>query len=341
MGRKPSCTPVLRGIIVNMYCAMNRSMADIAQELKISKTMVFQAIKAYGQNGTLENSVRRKRQRKTTETDDRAIVRLSKKDPFLTAPMIHRAMQPQISQNISSRTIQRRLAEVGLRGCIARRKPLVSKINIAKRLNFARQHLKKSLSFWQNVLWSDESKFNLLGSDGKTYVRRPQNQSLNPRYTIKTLKHGGGNIMVWGAFSWRGVGPLVLVQGRMDQYQYKEILEKHMMPYFVDKMDDGRIFQHDNDPKHTARSVKSYLNEATVSVLEWPPQSPDLNPIENLWSHVERQMEGRKYRSSVELFESVTEIWKSIPADVCRKLVDSMHKRCQEVLRNKGYPIKY
>ena len=71
-------------------------------------------------------------------------------------------------------------------GRVARKKPLVSKRNLVSRLKFAKQHVHKDLSFWQNVLWTDESKFNRFGSDGKQYVRRPQNQELSPRYTHKT-----------------------------------------------------------------------------------------------------------------------------------------------------------
>ena len=81
------------------------------------------------------------------------------------------------------------------------------------------------------MLWTDESKFNRFGSDGKQYVRRPQNQELSPRYTLKTVKHGGGKVIVWGSFSWCDVDPLHRTQGTIDQHIYQEILENVMLPY--------------------------------------------------------------------------------------------------------------
>lgn len=74
------------------------------------------------------------------------------------------------------------------------------------------------------------------GSDGKTYDRRPTNQELNPRYTIKTIKLGGGNIIVWGAFSWSGVGTIVQISERMNQHVYKRIPQDVKLPFFFDEI---------------------------------------------------------------------------------------------------------
>lgn len=341
MGRMKSCTPEMRAIIVRKYCNDKMSMAAIAKDLAVSKSMVYNAIRVYTSTGSIQNPPRSNPPRKTTQQDDRAMARISKKMPFSTASDVLRELEPDLQQSISVRTVRRRLNEFGLRGCIARRKPLVSTTNLMKRLKFAKLHRDKSVSFWKRILWSDESKFNMFGSDGKVYVRRPINKSLDPRYTIKTLKHGGGNIMVWGAFSWSGVGPLVRINGRMDQYQYRDIMADVMIPYVDENMTMTCIFQHDNDPKHTSRTVKACLSEFSVAVLEWPPQSPDLNPIENLWSIVERKMKNNHSRTPDMLFEKVKEIWQSIPVDVCQKLVESMPRRCSDVITNKGYPTKY
>lgn len=341
MGKKKSCTPALRELIVGCYQNEKQSMSAIAKRFCCSKKMVFGAIQLFKRTGSFENRKRMPMPRKTSPYDDRIICRTSKANPFLTSTKINELVAPQITQNISARTVRRRLQEAGLHGCIARKKPHVSTKNIKKRLQFAKEHLNKPANFWKKVLWSDESKFNLFGSDGKVYVRRPLNKSLDPRYTIKTIKHGGGNVMVWGAFSWYGVGPIHRIEGRMDQHQYKNILENVMEPFSFENMPITYIFQQDNDPKHTSRVVKQWFTDSKTNILSWPAQSPDLNPIENLWADVERGLKMKNPRNMDEHFQNIKEVWQLIPPSRCRTLVESLPKRLADVIRYKGYPTKY
>jgi len=92
----------------------------------------------------------------------------------------------------------------------------------------AKAHRHKSLNFWKNLLCTDENKINRVGTDGKTFVRRLKDQVLNPRFTTKSIKHRGGKIIVWVAFSWYVVGPIVRIDGTMDRFQYLDILKKKM-----------------------------------------------------------------------------------------------------------------
>jgi len=93
---------------------------------------------------------------------------------------------------------------------------LLSIKNVKKRLQFAREHIQKGPNFWNMIVWRDECKFNVFGSDGKPYVRRSPNKQLDPKYTKKTVKHGGASIMVWGCFTASGVGPLGKIDGIMN-----------------------------------------------------------------------------------------------------------------------------
>ena len=114
-----------------------------------------------------------------------------------------------------------------------------------------------------------------------------------------------------------------------------------MLPHAKDKMPRGWIYQQDNDPKHAAKSVLEFFKKSKVRVLKWPSQSPDLNPIEHLWEHVDRKIKGIKSTNHNDLFSKIKETWDSIPIDVCINLVDSMLRRCQAVLDCKEYPTKY
>ena len=103
------------------------------------------------------------------------------------------------------------------------------------------------------------------------------------------------------------------------------------------------IFQDDNATCHRARSIRSWKESKSINSLEWPPQSPDLNPIEHLWDELERRTRKNKFRpkNKSELFAVLKREWGQIQSDVINKLVDSMPQRVKAVLKSKGGPTPY
>uniref|UniRef100_A0A8R1HID5 Uncharacterized protein n=1 Tax=Caenorhabditis japonica TaxID=281687 RepID=A0A8R1HID5_CAEJA len=112
---------------------------------------------------------------------------------------------------------------------------------------------------WNKVLWSDESKYLMIGTGEIIHVRRPVDKRYDPKYQVPTVEHCGGNVMVWGCFHANGVGPLIRITEIMNRYMYKDILEKEMLPYGRFQMGRGWLFQQDNDPKHTSHFVKDWF----------------------------------------------------------------------------------
>jgi len=182
----------------------------------------------------------------------------------------------------------------------------------------------------RNILWSVETKIHFFGNDAKRNVRRPKGKEFDPKYTYKTVKHGGGSLMVWGCFSWYGVGPFHRIDGIMDRFVYKDILETVMLPYAEDDMPLLWKFQQD---KHASRVVKDWFREQNVDVLEWPSQSPDLNPIENLWGELKREVRKTLCQNKCQLWDIVQRAWYNIPIGTCRKLYppcqDEWRKSCK------------
>ncbi len=101
------------------------------------------------------------------------------------------------------------------------------------------------------------------------------------------------------------------------------------------------IFQQDLAPAHTAKGTKSWFNDHGVTVLDWPANSPDLNPIENLWSIVKRKMRDTRPNNADDLKAAIKETWASIPPQQCHKLSTSMPRRIEAVIKAKGVPTKY
>ncbi|EAL59155.1 transposase [Wolbachia endosymbiont of Drosophila ananassae] len=250
-----------------------------------------------------------------------------------------------INKNVSEWTARRALQDIGYMSIVKKNKPALSDKNVKARLKFAKDHKNWTIDDWKRVVWSDESKFNRFQSDGKQYCWIRPGDRVQRHHVKQTVKHGGGNIMVWGCFTWWHIGPLQLVEGIMKKEDYLRILQTNLPNYF-DKCaypEKDIIFQQDGDPKHTAKIVKEWIGKQHFQLMEWPAQSPDLNPIENLWSIVKRRL--GQYDSAPknmgDLWERVAVEWSRIPQDILRNLVESMPKRVTEVIVNKGLWTKY
>ena len=254
---------------------------------------------------------------------------------------------------VSANTVRRALRDIGLQAKREVKKPRLTKSQKKARLDFALKHKDWTEADWKQVIWSDESKINRISSDGMRYTWVQSNNepkvkagNIDPKLIMPTVKYGGGSIMIWGCMTWDGPGFLAKIDSGLDSELYIRILQDELLNtidwYNIDP--EQFIFQQDNDPKHTAKAVKSYLAsiglaEATGRLLTWPSNSPDLNPIEHLWQHLKRKLRehGSIPEGMLELWERVQRIWEEeTPVEVCRNLIRSMPERMQAVIEAKG-----
>ena len=149
---------------------------------------------------------------------------------------------------------------------------------------------------------------------------------------------------MWGCFSSKGIGRLKLVEGSIDSKKYVSILEECMpeslMMCELDK--ENLIFQQDNAPCHTSKFTKAWFKEQNMKVMSWPANSADLNPIENLWMILKHKLHGKGINNKRLLVIKTIDAWMEFQNDeILKKLVKSMPKRVEAVIKSKGGPIDY
>ncbi len=163
-----------------------------------------------------------------------------------------------------------------------------------RRLKWAKEKKNWTVAQWSKVLFSDESKFCISFGNQGPRVWRKGGEAHSPSCLKSSVKFPQF-VMIWGAMSSARVGPLCVLKTNVTAPVYQEILEHFVLP-FADQLfkDADFIFQQDFAPAHTAKSTKSWLNDHGVGVLDWSANSPDLNPIENLWGIVKRKMRNKR-----------------------------------------------
>jgi transposase len=263
-----------------------------------------------------------------------------------TAFEVRKSLVSDVGVSVSTDTVRRALKEAGLGAIVKPKKPYLSAKNIKERLVWAKAHVYWTIDDWKRVVWSDETKIDRFGSDGLHYVWKRDYEPLQPRHIQQTVKHGGGNIVLWSCITYQGVGYIVKIDETLDKELYKSILAEDLLAtvdeYGINK--DAMIFQHDNDPKHAAKAVREWLSDQPFQVMKWPAQSPDLNPIENMWAMLKTKLY-RNYerppRGINEHWERIHETWYRITKEECQKVIETMPERCRQVIKTKGHWIDF
>ncbi len=123
-------------------------------------------------------------------------------------------------QSVSAQTIRRTLHQIGLHSCHPRKKTLLKMMHKKACKQFAEDKQTKEMDYWNQVLWSDETKINLFGSDGVKRVWRQPGEEYKDKCVLPAVKHGGGSVMVWGCMSAAGTGELQFNEGTMNANMY-------------------------------------------------------------------------------------------------------------------------
>ena len=172
-------------------------------------------------------------------------------------------------------------------------------------------------------------------------MRRPVGEALNPLYTLHKQTHPV-KVNVWACFSAAGQGFSYIFSDNLDAPLAKKILSENLNQSADDLFEPGGWWLlHDNDKKFKSKLVTDWLFNNGMQVLNFPPYSPDLNPIENLWKTLARAIEDHACDTVLGLQDAVAEEWDNIDPQHLRNLVASMPERCAAVIAAEGWHTKY
>ena len=244
---------------------------------------------------------------------------------------------------ISKRTRNRILKQIADQRTQTKCPPL-SNINCQKRLAWATKYLKTN---FQNVLWTDEARATLDGPDG--WAKGWLLKGNSPRLRFRR-QQGGGGVMIWaGIIGSEIVGPFLVPDCvKMNSVNYCKFLEANLLPWLNsqnDALNQNLIIQQDNAPSHASRFTKAWLSDKGISgerLMDWPPQSPDLNPIENLWSILKRKVyeNGHQFHSKKDIWERIKKVSSEITPQQVHTLTSSVDRRLIDLIKNGGKRIK-
>lgn len=186
-----------RKIILKLW-EEGKSFREIGKTVGRQHSSVQRVVNNFKSTGILTSKPRSGRPSKLTLRERRNIVASVKANPRISASQIAKDLQFKFRKQICADTVRKILKKAGYHGRFARRKPFISVINRQKRIKYANDHINKPIQFWENVLFSDESKYCIFGIKGRKIVWRKTGTALNKANLVPTVKHGGGGVMVSG-----------------------------------------------------------------------------------------------------------------------------------------------
>ncbi|CAH1256352.1 BCAN [Branchiostoma lanceolatum] len=311
---------------------------DVAALFGVRPGTISKLVAKFRATGDVKDMPRTGRPRATTPEQDQFLTRATLRDRRLSSTRLQTRFSDRYRRRISRQTIRNRLHSANLRARKAARRPALTEAHRQARLRWCRRHRNWNRE-WRNVMFSDESRFNLRQLDGRVKVWRRRGERFANCCTDKVTAFGGGSVMVWGGITSRGKTRLVIVPGTLNAERYRDtILDPVAIP-FIHNMGPNALLQDDNARPHRARIIADHLQHAGVERMEWPSKSPDLNPIEHLWDQLGRAVRARvtERTTLADLGRLLVEEWNAIPQHRIARLVTSMRRRCRAVVTARGW----
>lgn len=331
-----------RRVAVEALHEAGHSDQDIAERMHIDERTVQHWHVQFALTGCFEDAARSGRPSKLNADQRSAIVAYSQR---LDANGKKVGITPAVILNhiplpVSKRTVRRALDDVGLHARVARKSIPLSEANKRERVAFAKAHRHWTAADWSLVIFADETIFPQKYT-GRQWVQRRENEEYLPENVADKVAHPP-QINAWGCFSAAGMGTLYTFTETLDGQYMKSILDSCLLES-RHKLIPGRewYFMHDNAPTHTDQQVEKWIFRKNIPIIVMPPYSPDLNPAENLWAMLKRDVRQRAPTDVDALHAATHAAWQAVNPQYLLRLVESMPVRCAKIIANNGNRIHY
>lgn len=313
------------------------STRDIQLILKCSPNTISKVKKSIDETGSPPSMGKIGRPTKKTKEIASLIVQETSDNPYISASDLQYSVSNKLHSSIGQTTINNFRNEIGFKFLPPLNEPLLTPQHIEKRINFCYSILKNRNNL-PVIGFSDESRFSL-GSD-KRWLWRRRNER-NPNTIIKKEKYAF-SIMVWGMIGYGYKPPLYILDCTENSEKYQEIIIDNS--YLIDAMtfyEGNFALQQDGASPHMTHSSIDAISNVCNLLINWPPNSPDLNVIEMIWSIMEKYLNFIHPNNEEELRNALNMAWDSINIDIVNKLCESFVKRCFLCLQNRGKCIQH
>lgn len=316
-----------------------KSHAQIGAQLNLAKSTVTTTINRHNRQPTqpLRPTKRAGRPLKLDERSKRALIRHVERYPHDNLKAL--GTPSKSGTTLSRPTLRRYLKAEGYFRFKARRKPFLTSKHKAARLKWAKEHKGWTM---------DEATFETGIDTRSCYVTRKQGNAMDYHYPKPTFKSGRSTIGIWGAITLGLKGPVHFLQkeGRMNSEIYiNQVLKQLGLPFFERCVEERgpMIWMNDGAGYHTSKTTAKFRREVGLFRMDWPAQSPDLNPIENLWRIIKLRVNAHRHRIHLlgEMKTVIQEEWDKLTEEDFRKCIESMPKRCKLVILARRGSIKY
>jgi len=342
MARGSLFTPFDQGRIYGLHEA-GYSQREIAERLNTDKGTIGRVLKR------LERDPRTPPRRGkptvlSTSKHQRLVDRLTL-DAFYRRLRIEQIAHLEGLDNHDIKTIRKALLKEGYSRHPAQRKPLLSERNKAERLYWAQEHVNWSDRQWERLLWTDEASIRC-GYWGQVYVTRKQDEALNKDCLFARFRDYSA-YMVWGSVSQSGPKEFfVFEKGGINQDVYIKNIVPLIQKAAIAIQEEGIFRQkalvvQDGAPSHTAKATQAEFLSKGLELIKWPAQSPDLNPIENIWSLLKYKTGLHFPTTRDKVVEAAQLEWSRLTASDISRCCQSMRQRCQAVIDAQGGPTRW